>query len=54
MRNQKHESIYETLTQKFGDLETFQIESKTGLGMIPTSFSTTVQSWLVKAYIDHF
>ena len=27
---------------QYGNPETFQIESKTGVGMIPTSFSTTV------------
>ena len=27
---------------QYGDPETFQIESKTGVGMIPTSFSTIV------------
>ena len=32
------------------NLETFQIESKTGVGMIPIGFSTIVKIWLVKAY----
>ena len=38
----KHENIHNTLIQRFGDPKTFQIESKTGVGMIPTSFRTTI------------
>ena len=35
-------SIQNTLTHNFGDPETFQIESKIGVEMIPKSFSTIV------------
>jgi hypothetical protein len=29
-------NIHNTSTHRFGDPETFQLESKTGVGMIPT------------------
>ena len=35
----KHSKHFDT---QYGDPETFQIESKTRVGMIPTSFSTAV------------
>ena len=30
----KYESIHNTLTERFGDPESFQLESKTGVGFI--------------------
>ena len=42
IRNLKHKSIHNTLTHIFGDLETFLVESKIGVGMIPTSFSIAI------------
>ena len=42
MKNQKHQNIHNTFDTQYGDLETFQIESKTRVGMIPISFSIIV------------
>ena len=39
MKAIKHSQQFDT---RYGDPKTFQIESKTGVGMIPTSFSTIV------------